>query len=485
MSKQPLIVWFRQDFRLADNPALHRAAQNNAPVLPLYIHEEVPGDHWLQGAAGRYWLHHALIIFDDQLQQLGSRLVLKRGDPKKILPQLAREVKAEKVLWNRRYEPAGAARDRAVESELAELEIGVEQFNGRLLREPWEIKREGDQPMRVFTPFWKKCIKDWEPAKPLHAPSALGPVPKITGIALADLKLLPVGQARWDAKLDSHWKIGEKAGLQRLHDFVSTNSVDQYGQARNALPTNGTSSLSPYLAWGHVSPRTIWHSVNDKIGAGTNSSALKTSSHPFTRQLFWREFSYSMLVHFPHTTDKPLREEFAHFPWRENGELLQRWSRGRTGFPIVDAGMNQLWEEGWLHNRSRMIVASFLVKDLMIHWQEGAKWFWDTLVDADLADNTMGWQWVAGCGADSAPYFRIFNPMSQAQRFDPEGDYVRRYVPELAKLPKHLIHTPWEASSQELSQAGVELGGNYPEPLVDHAQTRQEALSNYAAMRGK
>lgn len=485
MSKHPHIVWFRQDLRLADNPALRRAAQADAPLVALYIHEEVGDDHWLPRAAGRYWLHHALEILDNQLQKLGNRLILKRGDPLKVLPQLVKELSAETLLWNRRYEPAGAARDRAVEGKLAEMDVQVEKFNGRLLREPWEVKREGDQPVRVFTPFWKKCIRDWEPDQPLPAPKQLPHPPKVTGLALKDLKLLPVDEARWDSKLDRHWKIGEQAGQQRLRDFVSKKGVDEYGGARNALPTNGTSTLSPYLAWGHISPRQIWHAVKEKIGSSTANAALKTSSHPFTRQLFWREFSYSMLVHFPHTPDEPLREEFAHFPWRDDRELFRRWSRGRTGFPIVDAGMNQLWEEGWLHNRSRMIVASFLVKDLMIHWQDGARWFWDTLVDADLADNTMGWQWVAGCGADSAPYFRIFNPLSQAQRFDPEGEYVRRYVPELAKLPKQFIHTPWEASREELDKAGVELDGNYPRPMVDHAKTRQQALDNYAAMRGK
>ncbi len=487
MTTSPNILWLRQDLRLSDHPALHAAAKRGGPLLPIFIWEEDPDDHWLPGAAGRYWLHHALEIFEKQLQKLGSTLVLKKGDARKILPALAKELGADTVFWNRRYDPAGSARDRHIQKHLIEQGQSVETFASRLLREPWDVTNEQDQPVRVFTPYWKRCIRDWEPDKPLPAPSKLPPPPKITSARLEDLHLLPRGEARWNLKLDRHWEIGEQAGRGRLRNFTENQGLGGYSAQRNTLAEPGTSSLSPYLNWGHVSPRQIWWQVREQIesqkGGSGGDIALKTSSDPFTRQLFWREFSYSMLVHFPHTPDEPLREEFAHFPWEENEEHFRRWSRGHTGFPIVDAGMNQLWEEGWLHNRARMVVASFLVKDLMIPWQSGAKWFWDTLVDGDLANNTMGWQWVAGSGADSAPYFRIFNPLSQSMRFDPEGHYVRRYVPKLTKFPKSSIHAPWEAQDRE--ELGVSCEEDYPKPMVDHSQTRARALSSYSAMRGK
>lgn len=487
MPTSPNILWLRQDLRLRDHPALHAAAKCDAPLLPVYIWETDENDRWLPGAAARTWLHHALEILEKELKGLGSCLVLKKGDPRKVLPKLAKELHVGTVFWTRRYEPAAAARDREIHKLLGDQGQSVETFNGRLLREPWEVTNEHDQPLRVFTPYWKRCIKDWEPDKTLPAPTRLPAPPKVEGERLENLHLLPEKEGRWDLKLDRHWDIGEKGGWKHLRAFVEYEGLGGYSNRRNGLADQGTSSLSPYLHWGHLSPREIWWGVRERLNANKNESdgAAATSMHPFTRQLFWREFSYSMLMHFPHTPDEPLREEFAHFPWKDHRENFRRWSKGKTGFPIVDAGMNQLWQEGWLHNRARMVVASFLVKDLMIHWQAGARWFWDTLVDADLANNSMGWQWVAGCGADSAPYFRIFNPHSQAQRFDADGDYVRRYVPQLAKLSHQTVHSPWELAEEERRAAGIQSEESYPKPMVDHSETRKQALASYGAMRGK
>lgn len=482
MSRPAHIIWFRQDLRLSDHQALTAAADEKASLLPLFIDEEVKGDPWLPGAAARYWLHHALELLDQQLKKLGSHLVLRKGDPADILLEMAREIRAEKVFWTRRYEPAAAKRDQKIEKLLIESGIEVATFEGRLLREPSEMRRDGDCPPKVFTPFWKRCIHDWEPQSPLPPPKQLPAVPKIANWPLAQLELLPKKERRWDHKLDQHWEIGELAGQKALSAFVK-KGLSEYSKKRDFLATEGTSSLSPYLAWGHISPRQIWHKVAEALQM-EKSDAHAVSSHPFVRQLFWREFSYSMLVHFPHTPDQPLREEFSHFPWQGNKEHFHLWSKGKTGYPIVDAGMNQLWEEGYLHNRARMIVASFLTKNLRIHWQWGARWFWDTLVDADLADNTMGWQWVAGCGADSAPYFRIFNPLSQSHRFDAEGDYVRRYIPALEKVPTSAVHAPWE-SEGDCKSSGLVLDRDYPKPIVDHKETRQIALDCYGAMRGK
>lgn len=482
MSKNPIILWFRQDLRLSDHPALHSISDDDHPILPLFIHEEVSNDHWLPGAASRFWLHHALKALDEQLKKLGSQLVLRRGDPAELLVKIAEEIKAEKVVWTRRYEPAAAKRDHKIEKLLIDAGCRVETFGGRLLREPSEIGNENGSPPRVFTPYWKRCIRDWEPEKPLPAPKKLSSVPKIKNQYLDELELLPQKEGHWDVKLDKHWEMGELAGQKRLKEFAAGSGLAQYNDRRNYLATAGTSSLSPYLAWGHISPRQIWHSVAEQ--SGNESSPQEVSANPFIRQLFWREFSYAMLVNFPHTPDEPLREEFAHFPWQGNKEQFDLWSKGKTGYPIVDAGMRQLWEEGYLHNRARMVVGSFLTKDLRIHWQWGAKWFWDTLVDADLADNTMGWQWVAGCGADSAPYFRIFNPLSQSTRFDEDGDYLRRYIPILKDLPTKALHAPSEAE-KECQEAGIVLDRDYPKPMVDHKKTRQEALDCYGAMRGK
>jgi deoxyribodipyrimidine photo-lyase len=392
------IHWFRLDLRRADNPAFAAAAQLGA-VVPVFIWAPEEEGAWPPGAASRWWLHHSLQAL---AQDLGG-LVIRRGPSLDTLRQLVKETGASVVFWNRRYEPALIARDTKVKQGLLADGLTVESFNSALLFEPWEIKTGSGGPYQVFTPFYRKCLAkgvntETQPSAPPHMVRA-------TSLDLDDLELLP--KLDWAKGFEGH--PGEAGAHQLLKSFRDEN----YARQRDLPAVTGTSRLSPHLHFGEISPRQVW---------------AATRHEPFRRQLIWREFAHHLLYHFPHTPDEPLRTDFARFPWSKTGKGWEEWKRGSTGFPLVDAGMRELWTTGWMHNRVRMVAASFLVKDLLISWQTGARWFWDTLVDADLANNTLGWQWVAGCGADAAPYFRIFNPASQAAKFDPDGDYVRRWV---------------------------------------------------------
>jgi deoxyribodipyrimidine photo-lyase len=450
------IVWFRHDLRIDDNPALASAAKRGA-VVPVFIWAPDEEARWEPGAASRWWLHQSLEKLAASLEKLGTPLVIRRGPTLAALESLVKETGATHVAWNRRYEPAVIARDTAIKKKLAAAGLDVESFNGSLLFEPMHVATKEGKPYQVFTPFWRALLGRDEPAEPVAGPRKLAAAAaKLKTLGIDELGLLPA--IDWAGTMRKTWTPGEAGAKRRLEAFLDSR-LGGYGSERDRPDHEGTSSLSPHLHLGEVSPRRVWHAVREAVG-GKPAAKISGSPEVYLRELGWREFANHLLYHFPHTTDAPLRADYARFPWANDPVGLRAWQRGRTGFPIVDAGMRQLWATGWMHNRVRMIVASFLVKDLRVSWLEGAKWFWDTLVDADLAANTLGWQWAAGCGADAAPYFRIFNPTSQAEKFDPDGEYVRAWV-------------------------DVEAA-EYPEPIVDHAQARLRALEALKAVsRGR
>jgi deoxyribodipyrimidine photo-lyase len=472
------IVWLRQDLRLADNPALQAAARRG-PVVPVYRwapHEE---GRWAPGAASRWWLHYSLAHLAERLADVDSYLVIRRGPSLAALDALVEETGASAVYWNRRYEPAAVQRDAGVKAALSKRGVVVESFNGSLLHEPWTVATRLGKPYQVFTPYWKACLAMGVDHDPHDAPQHLPPPSRWpSGVMLDDLELLPT--IPWDREFYSTWQVGELAAQERLAGFVAED-LAAYHESRNQLDHRGWSRLSPHLHFGELSPRQVWAAVQ---AATRVDRKAKPGAEAFLAELGWREFAHHLLYHFPASQHQSLRENFRRFRWRASRQLLRRWQRGQTGYPIVDAAMRQLWATGYMPNRARMIVASFLTKDLRVRWQRGAEWFWDTLLDADLANNTLGWQWTAGCGADAAPYFRIFNPVSQAEKFDPDGNYIRRWIPELAHLPTPWIFQPWEAPHDVLAAARVILGRTYPEPVVDHAQARRAALAAYKKVRG-
>ena len=475
------LVWFRHDLRLSDHPALHEAAQSGTAILPVYIWEPDEEAPWQPGGASRWWLHHALVDLDQQLRSLGSRLIIRRGPSLPALEQLIKEAHVTRVVWTRRYEPHIIKRDEQIKKTLKGQGVEVESYNGSLSREPMSIKTKEGKPYQVYTPFWKCYQLQSAPRLPLPAPSKLNALNQWpSSLDIASLQLLP--KIKWDAGFYQAWQPKEESAQQALQQFCDA-SVGHYADQRDLPGTKGTSQLSPHLHFGQVSPNQVWHAVQKMRSQHTGEYLHQ--SEDYLKELVWREFAYHLLYHFPQTPSKPLRTDFLRFPWKDDARLLRAWQRGQTGYPIVDAGMRQLWATGWMHNRIRMVVASFLVKHLLIPWQRGAEWFWDTLVDADLASNTLGWQWTAGCGADAAPYFRIFNPMQQGERFDAEGTYVRQWVPELVKLPGKYIHAPWTAPREVLKKAEVVLGKNYPRPIVEHTEARTKALQAYDVMRGK
>jgi len=475
----PVIVWFRRDLRLADNPAVARAARLGRAVVPLFIWAPDEED-WPPGAATRWWLHRSLASLARDLGRRNARLIIRRGPAGQAVREMAVELRAATVIWNRCYEPALAARDAQIEAGLKVDGIAVENFNSSLLFEPRDIQTSAGAPFQVFTPFWRKCLAQGEPVRPLPAPNQLtAPSRWPRSLALEELQLRP--SIGWDSGLEMAWTPGEAGAAGELKRFLKTGLAG-YALERDRPDHAGTSRLSPHLHFGEIGPGQIWRAVRKLAGELPARQADKLAE-PYLRQLVWREFAQHLLYHFPHTPKEPLRPAFARFPWEVDEAGLCAWQRGKTGFPYIDAGMRELWTTGWMHNRVRMAVGSFLVKDLLLPWQEGARWFWDTLVDADLANNTLGWQWVAGCGADAAPYFRIFNPVGQGEKCDPQGAYVRRWVPELARLGTRWIHRPWEAPLDELQAAGIELGRTYPRPIVDHATARRRALEALATLK--
>ena len=465
----PVLVWFRNDLRLADHAALGAAVATGRPVIPLYVHDDEPRDGLAPGSASRWWLHGSLAALDHSLRTLGSRLVVARGRPEHAIAGIARESGATALHHHRQYGAGDVAAAARVHNALRELGIESIEHASSLLVEPDAITTRGGTPFRVFTPFHRALttlVQDASAMVSLPAPNAISsPSRWPRSIALDELGLQP--DAARSATLGARWNPGEAGALRALEAFAA-RGIGRYAAERDHPGRNSTSALSPHLRTGELSPR----QVVARLEPHPDSSA-------FLREIVWREFAHHLLAHHPSMIDTPLDERFASIEWRASDEQLDAWRMGRTGYPIIDAGMRELRETGWMHNRVRMLVGSFLVKDLLAPWQSGAEWFWETLVDADAASNAMNWQWVAGCGADAAPYFRIFNPVAQAERFDPDGAYVRRWVPEVAGLSDRLIHRPWTASPLELAAAGIDLGRTYPEPIVDHAEARARALETY------
>ena len=469
----PALVWLRRDLRLHDNPALLAACEQHS-VVPVYLHCPSEEGDWPPGAASRWWLHHSLTALADTLQARGSRLIIRRGDDSlALLQELVDETGATTVHWNRLYEPAIRERDRAIKASLRDQGLEVHSHNAALLREPWMVKTQTGTPYRAFTPFWRAARKGAF-AEPRPAPGALAGVAEWPpGLTPDDLDLLP--KIRWDKGIAASWTPGEAGAWQQLQTFLEAR-LKGYDARRDLPAIDGTSRLSPHLHFGEIGPRQIASALQGLPDGDDRDS--------FLSEIGWREFSHHLLFQNPEMPDLPLDRRFEQFPWSgDQDAALYAWQRGETGIPIVDAGMRQLWETGWMHNRVRMIVGSLLTKNLRVPWQRGETWFWDTLVDADLASNSMGWQWIQGSGADAAPYFRIFNPVRQGERFDPEGEYVRHWIPELQRLPTRHIHAPWQATGEELRQAGVRLGRDYPQPIVDLADSRKQALDAYAAIR--
>jgi deoxyribodipyrimidine photo-lyase len=463
------IVWFRNDLRLADNPALVAALGGAEEILPVFVLD----DYAEAGGASRWWLNHSLAALAADLQARGASLVLRRGDARKIIPQLAREAKAANVHAMRAHEPRMRAADKDVAAALKNDGVGFKRYLSASLFPPEKIMTKTGGVYGVYTPFSKACFEAGVDEDVLAAPGAIQGVPGVKSDALADWALLPT-KPDWAAGLRATWEPGEAGARDRLRRFVE-EAIQDYGAARNFPGVEGTSRLSPHLHFGEISARTVWRAAANARGGNGPQTFLK--------ELLWREFSIYLLWHHPDMAAKPLRAEFEKFPWAEDKAALRAWQRGQTGIPIVDAGMRQLWQTGWMHNRVRMITASFLIKHLLIRWQDGEAWFRDTLAEADEAANAASWQWVAGCGADAAPYFRIFNPVLQGAKFDPDGDYVRNYVPELGKLGPAVIHAPWEADVAILANAGIELGVTYPRPMVDLKEGRERALAAYGRIK--
>lgn len=467
------LVWFRNDLRLADNPALQAALDEGFAPVCVYIHAPDEEGDWIPGAASEAWRHRSLAALDADLRQRGSRLRLFAGPSLQTLQAVATACDAQAVFWNRRYEPAVETRDTAIKAKLRKQGVRAESHNGALLFEPWELATQQGGPYKVFTPFWRSALAHWRLQDACDAPATIvdaedGP----DGVALDALKLAP--SLGWDAGFWERWTPGEAGAHEALETFID-GALRGYRKGRDRPDQAGTSRLSPHLHFGEIAPWRVVHALEAARKAGTAADI-----DAYVRELGWREFAHHLLHHFPATTDENLNPRFATFAWaRRDPRRIEAWRRGRTGVPIVDAGMRELWHTGWMHNRVRMIVGSWLCKHMRLHWLEGARWFWDTLVDADLANNTLGWQWIAGTGADASPYFRVFNPVTQAQKFDPSGAYIAQWVPELAGLPLPARFAPWTEPALR-----KRLAPAYPaKPIVDLAQGRDAALDAYRRIR--
>ena len=469
MSKGIAIHWFRQDLRITDNPSLETAAEFDA-VLPIYILDDENSQEFKMGSASRWWLHNSLQSLNESLD---GKLSIYSQNPEIVIPELLKKYEVKAVFWNRCYEPWRIDRDIDIKAYLDDKNIENKSFNSHLLWEPWEISKDDGTPYRVFTPYYKKgCLNAEEPRLPSKNL-------KIDSIfydqdceQIGTLDLLP--RINWYSQIQEAWKPGEEGAQKRLDQFLEEGLLD-YKEGRNFPFKENVSRLSPHLHFGEISPNEVWYQAKTKESV----SGIQKSLDHFLSELGWREFSYYLLYHFPSLPKQNFQPKFNKFPWIKNESFLESWQKGETGYPIVDAGMRELWQTGYMHNRLRMVVGSFLVKNLLIDWREGEDWFWDCLVDADLASNSAGWQWVAGSGADAAPYFRIFNPVTQGLKFDPEGEYTKKYVPELKLLPNKFLFSPWEAPKEILEKAGIELGKDYPEPIVDLKYSRELALEAF------
>jgi deoxyribodipyrimidine photo-lyase len=474
----PCVVWFRDELRLSDHPALHAAADTGAPVICVYVFDEAGGALRPLGGAAHWWLAQSLRALRESLRWLGLPLLLRKGPAARIIPGLAREAGAGAVFWNEIAQAPHQAIAAAVVVALREIGVTSQSFAGDLLVDANQMRTSEGRGLRVFTPFWRRVQSSGDPAKPLPAPAVLCPGPDLAGDTVESWKLEP-HRPDWAGGLRASWTPGELSGQSRLNEFLA-GGVAGYSSDRDRPDRDGTSKLSPHLRFGEISPRQVWHAARF---AAAKRAALSGDIDKYLSELGWREFCRHLLFDSPDLATRNLQPSFDAFPWRHDDKALRAWQRGQTGYPLVDAGMRELWHTGVMHNRVRMVVASFLVKHLLIDWRAGEQWFWDTLVDADPGSNPANWQWVAGCGADAAPYFRVFNPILQSQKFDPDGGYIRRWVPELAALPNAAIHQPWSATPLELAGAGVRLGASYPQPIVDHKLGRERALAAYAKVR--
>ncbi|WP_019936596.1 deoxyribodipyrimidine photo-lyase [Bordetella sp. FB-8] len=487
----PVVVWFRDDQRLTDHPALEHAVATGLPVVCVYVHDPQPRGTRLPGAAVRWWLHESLRELDAVLTAMGGELVLLRGSEREVIEAFATNIGAAAVCWNRRYSPAQRETDAAIKSALKARGIAVSTFNGHLLREPWTVMTREEQPFQVFGAYWRAARREYAPAPPRPAPERIDffAVPQGAASSMTDLPSLAL-QPRapdWAGGLRETWQCGEAAGLRQLQAFLA-DTLAGYADKRDIPALRATSRLSPYLRFGNLSVRQVWYAALSAASAGggkLDAGAIAGADlDKFLDEIGWREFSYYLLYHFAALHQVNFRRQFDAMPWRDDPQALGAWQRGHTGYPLVDAGMRELWHTGWMHNRVRMVAASFLVKHLLIDWRVGEAWFWDTLVDADEASNPASWQWVAGSGADAAPYFRIFNPVLQSQKFDPRGDYLRRWVPEIARLPDASIHAPWLAQPAQLAAASMQPGRDYPLPVVSHRDARARALAAMEGLRG-
>ncbi|MAW87486.1 MAG: deoxyribodipyrimidine photolyase [Phyllobacteriaceae bacterium] len=477
---RPVLVLFRNDLRLAGNAALDAAARSGKPVVPVFVRETGGPRFRAPGAAWLWWLHHSLVSLGSSLEKAGSRLSMRSGIQRDVVESLIEETGADMVLWNRRYDPGGMEADSEIKASLKERGLHAESFAGALLHEPWQLKTGSGGIYKVYSPFWRAFVAGFELQRPASAPRELRPYEgKVTSENLDDWGLLPV-KPDWAGGLRETWKPGEDHAHRLLSDFLD-GAIKGYRDERDRPDIESTSRLSPYLAHGEITPWQIFQAIEDRAQIDARAKDIEH----FRKEVGWREFSYHLLFHNPDLATRNFNSDFDAFPWGPMGDRLEKWQKGQTGYPIIDAGMRQLWQTGWMHNRVRMAAASFLIKHLRVHWRHGEQWFWDTLVDADPANNPASWQWVAGSGADAAPYFRIFNPILQGEKFDTQGDYVRRFVPELEAMPADRIHKPWQAGQDLLEKAGVTLGETYPAPLVDHQQARDSALEAYKTMRGE
>ena len=481
----PLIVWFRDDLRLSDNPALTHAITSGAPVLCVYVLDDNASGTRPLGGAARWWLAGSLRALDVSLRAIGGQLHVFKGNQSQIILDLSQQLQASEVVWNRRYGSAETAADSTVKSSLRQAGVSATSFNGHLLHEPWTVTSKVGGPMKVFTPYWRAVLAKGTPAMPVPAPTSINAAALPADLAvkpqdIASLTLEPTSPD-WAGGMGAEWTRGEQGARSRLESFVA-QGIKGYAEGRNRPDLPSTSKLSPHLRFGEISVRQCWHAATHTHASG-RSAAGTDDVDTFLKELGWREFSYHLLHHNPSLSSTNYTPRFDAFPWVDDAVSLKAWQRGMTGYPIVDAGMRQLYATGWMHNRVRMIVGSFLVKHLLTDWRAGEAWFWDTLVDADPASNSASWQWVAGTGADAAPYFRIFNPIIQGEKFDPDGAYVRAWVPEIGRLPNSLIHKPWTAPPMILKAAGVSLGHTYPRPVVQHEMARDRALGAFKSLK--
>lgn len=475
MTKQLTIVWFRQDLRLTDNPAFSLAVANGQ-IVPVFIADATTPVSAVPGGASQWWLHHSLLSLSISLN---NQLVVKEGNPLTVIQALIAEYNATHVVWNRLYEPWQIKRDANIKTELKRQGTVVDSFNGSLLWEPMSVLKKDETPYKVFTPFYRKgCLTRQSPRLPVAKPEQISihANAQFDLDALISLGLMP--DIQWYKEFEANWQPGESGAANRLYRFID-GAATQYQNDRNLPAVKGTSLLSPHLHFGEVSPNQVWYAI---LGAFENAFENKDLD-VYLSELGWREFSYYLLFHFPQLPTKNFNARFDYFPWRKSEVDLVAWQSGNTGIPIIDAGMRELYRTGYMHNRVRMVVGSFLVKNLLVDWRDGERWFWDTLLDADMASNSSGWQWVAGSGADASPYFRIFNPILQGEKFDAEGEYVKQYCPELRKLPKKFIHKPWEAPAEILRACDVELGITYPKPIIDLKGSRMRALDAFAELK--